>query len=81
MVSRDSSNFIWQLALILIGTIIVLLIINGIDATLSYNNGSCKNCGGHYVFQTAVGHQYSTSYIYKCDKCGDLIEVTEYYGE
>lgn len=81
MVSRDSSNFTWQFALILIGIIIVLLIIDSIHSTSVYNDGNCKNCGGHYVFQTAIGHNYTTSYIYKCDKCGNLIEVSDYYGE
>ena len=81
MVSRDSSNFTWQFALILIGIIIVLFIIDSIHSTSVYNDGICKNCGGHYVFQTAIGHNYTTSYIYKCDKCGNLIEVSDYYGE
>lgn len=40
-----------------------------------YNNGVCKVCGGHYEYQQAVGHYYFTDYIYKCDKCGNVIEV------
>lgn len=81
MVSRDSSHITWQFVLIVIGILIVLLILNSIHSTSLYNDGNCPNCGGHYIFQTAVGHHYTTNYIYKCDKCGDLIEVAEYYGE
>lgn len=32
-------------------------------------------CGGHYQYQQAVGHQYLTTYIYRCDKCGKIVEV------
>jgi len=39
-----------------------------------WNNGYCE-CGGHFEYEQAVGHQYSTSYIYKCDSCGKHIEV------
>ena len=39
-----------------------------------WNNGYCE-CGGHWEYEQAVGHQYSTSYIYRCDNCGKRIEV------
>lgn len=41
-----------------------------------WNNGYCE-CGGHFEYEQAVGHQYRTSYIYKCDSCGRRIEVWE----
>lgn len=41
-----------------------------------WNNGYCE-CGGHFEYEQAVGHQYRTSYIYKCDSCGKRIEVWE----
>lgn len=41
-----------------------------------WNNGYCE-CGGHWKYVQAVGHQYHTSYIYKCDKCGKHIELWE----
>lgn len=39
-----------------------------------WNNGYCE-CGGHFEYEQAVGHQYRTSYIYECDSCGKHIEV------
>ena len=42
----------------------------------AWNNGRCE-CGGHFEYEQAVGHQYSTSYIYKCDSCGKHIEIWE----
>lgn len=44
-----------------------------------YNNGIHKNCGGHWVYESAVGHYYSTNYIYHCDKCGTVHEFKEKY--
>lgn len=44
-----------------------------------YNDGICKECGGHYEYVESVGHKHSTSYIYKCDKCGHRIETYELY--
>ena len=41
-----------------------------------WNNGYCE-CGGHFEYEQAIGHQYSTSYIYKCDSCGKHIEVRQ----
>ena len=81
MVSRNSSKEDGVIVLILVGILIVWLILNNIHSTSLYNDSNCPKCGGHYVFQTAVGHHYTTSYIYKCDNCGDLIEVSDYYGE
>ena len=40
-----------------------------------YNNGYCP-CGGHYEYVESVGHRYSTTYIYSCDKCGHKIELS-----
>ena len=44
-----------------------------------YNDGICKECGGHYEYVESVGHKHNTSYIYKCDKCGHRIETYELY--
>ena len=41
-----------------------------------WNNGYCE-CGGHFKYEQAVGHQYRTSYIYTCDGCGKHIEIWE----
>jgi len=45
-----------------------------------WNNGYCE-CGGHWKYEQAVGHQYMTTYVYKCDECGNRIEVSKYYQE
>lgn len=56
-------------------------IVSGINATTAneerakYNDGVCKACGGHYVYEQAVGHRYSTSYLYRCDGCDAIIEI------
>lgn len=43
--------------------------------TNEYNDGKCPYCGGTFVYDTAVGHKYSTNYIYVCDTCGRSIEL------
>lgn len=55
---------------------------NACEATLSektYNNGIHEGCGGHWVYETAVGHRYSTYFIYNCDKCGETVELYNKY--
>lgn len=46
-----------------------------IHNSITFNDGKCVNCGGRYVYQQAVGHEYSTYYIYKCEQCGKMVEV------
>lgn len=46
----------------------------------TWNNGYCE-CGGHYEYGQAVGHAYRTSYIYKCDKCGKVVEFYKVMDE
>lgn len=65
---------------IVIAILIVLFIVESCIGADKYNNGICKLCGGNYVFQNAVGHRWSTDYVYVCDKCGNLIEVSTYYN-
>ena len=74
----------------LIGIIVVLasltLLVVGLvrcgrnKDTAAWNNGYCA-CGGHWRYEQAVGHQYGTSYIYKCDECGTRIEIGRYEEE
>lgn len=66
---------------ILILILIVIFIISRACSSARYNNGICKICGGHYVYQQAVGHRYETNYIYRCDKCGHTIEVDDVFPE
>lgn len=60
---------------------IILLIAAGLRACsrsvdeVEYNHGVCQECGGHLEYEQAVGHQYFTSYIYRCAKCGRRIEL------
>ena len=71
----------WSFIVICIVILIILWFIESIAGSNIYNNGICKNCGGHYIFQNAVGHHSFTDYVYKCDKCGNLIEINTYYKE
>lgn len=65
--------------------VIILAIVLALLADISverakieeYNNGVCKQCGGKYEFFQAVGHQYSTAYVYKCRQCGKMLELSE----
>ena len=66
---------------ILILILIVIFVISRACSAVRYNNGICKICGGHYVYQQAVGHRYETNYIYRCDKCGHTIEVDDVFPE
>ena len=76
MYKRDSfdAKLIGILAILLV----IIWVINSCTSTNAYNNGICTKCGGHYVYQQAVGHRYTTDYIYICDKCGDMITINYY---
>lgn len=41
-----------------------------------WNDGHCE-CGGTWVYEQAVGHYYSTEYLYHCDRCGKVIELSD----
>ena len=40
-----------------------------------WNNGCCDECGGKWVYEQAVGHQYTTQYLYHCEDCGNVIAI------
>ena len=68
--------------IMLIICIIAIFTIHSCGAIMSattYNDGVHKGCGGHWVYETAIGHQYTTSYIYHCDKCGITVELNDRY--
>ena len=68
--------------IIIIICIIIIFIMNSCEATLSeetYNNGIHEGCGGHWIYENAIGHRYSTNFIYHCDKCGTVMEFSEKY--
>lgn len=67
-------------AIIICATVFALAKCEAAKKAAVWNNGYCE-CGGHWRYEQAVGHQYRTSYIYKCDECGNRIEVSKYYQE
>ena len=76
-------KFELKVDLMILGICIVLIFILNIYASISsvntYNNGIHKDCGGHWVYENAVGHRFSTNFIYHCDKCGTIVELSEKY--
>lgn len=76
---RRASDIPWQFIALLILLIIIVLFIQSCASNNLYNNGICRICGGNYEFYQAVGHQYFTNYLYKCNKCGNIIEVNQHY--
>ena len=47
----------------------------------AWNCGYHEYCGGRWKYEQAVGHRYSTNYIYVCDKCGMRHEFYNYFKE
>ena len=74
-----SSHMPWLFTVLLLLLVLIVLFISSCNSSNTYNNGICKLCGGHYKFFQAVGHQFFTNYLYKCDKCGNIIEVNQKY--
>jgi len=76
-------KFELKVDLMILGICIVLIFILDIYASISsantYNNGIHKDCGGHWVYENAVGHRFTTNFIYHCDKCGVVVELSEKY--
>lgn len=58
---------------ILLALALVMHIASSIHDDSVWNYGYC-DCGGQWVYQQAVGHRFSTCYIYECDKCGTIHE-------
>lgn len=40
-----------------------------------WNYGHCPVCGSEWEYEQAVGHYYSTHYVYVCKECGKRIEI------
>lgn len=76
---RTSDNIYWQIMPLSILLIIIVWFIASCSSSNAYNNGICKICGGNYEFYQAIGHHYTTNYLYECDKCGNIIEVNQHY--
>ena len=78
---RNNTDFTTYI-IIFIFLMILLFITRVCSVTTStkiYNNGIHEGCGGHWVYDTAVGHRYTTNFIYQCDKCGITVELSEKY--
>jgi DNA-directed RNA polymerase subunit RPC12/RpoP len=63
--------------LVIIGVIIGCIIIGEIHDNKKWNNGHCPVCGSEWEYEQAVGHYYSTDYVYVCNNCGRRIEIGE----
>lgn len=61
------------IAILIVGWFIINMI-----SDAQYNNGRCS-CGGTFQYEQAIGHRYETRYLYICDKCGRMIEISQYY--
>ena len=77
---RRNNNTNLGVIAILVGILALLMIINSIISADNFNNGICRVCGGQYEFKNAVGHKYTTEYVYVCKQCGNLITTTSYYN-
>ena len=62
--------------LTLIVICLVILFICWLGDGTAWNGGHCS-CGGNWVYKEAVGHRYTTDYIYECDSCGRMHEFME----
>lgn len=78
MSKHSDSGIELKIDLIIMGTLLVLVFIASGCENNEYNGGIHKGCGGTYIFQQAIGHKYSTSYLFKCDKCNETLEVADY---
>lgn len=79
----DTDDFLFEgisaiiIFLILIACIIVGLIFDGKRDDKLWNDGHCPTCGAEWEYEQAVGHRYSTHYIYMCPECESRIEIGE----
>lgn len=76
---RRTSDIPWQFIALALLLCAIIWFITSCNSSNAYNNGICKICGGNYKFYQAIGHKYTTNYLYKCEKCGNIIEVNQYY--
>lgn len=61
--------------LFLIALIIIGVIVDNKHDDKLWNQGRCPKCGSEWEYEQAVGHRYSTHYIYMCPECGKRIEI------
>lgn len=73
---EDALIYVLALAVIVVPVGIIILILANKDIN-NWNDGY-HSCGGKWEYVQAVGHQYDSDYIYKCDRCGDIEEFDIY---
>lgn len=79
MLKDSRHEFITLIMIILVIIVIIagIIIIGTNRDNKLWNNGHCPVCGSEWEYEQAVGHYYSTSYMYVCNKCGKRIEIVE----
>ena len=73
----DFNIIAWSIFIVCVFILVVTFICNFImnsNEKKKWNDGYCS-CGGKWEYEQAVGHYYSTHYIYVCDTCGKRIEL------
>ena len=91
IISNMNTKKIWLKILVFIITTSIIAglfsfgLIQEADSDIkTWNYGICTECGdGHYEFISASSHGRGASttnyYYYKCDSCGNVIEVKHLY--
>lgn len=77
---RDYLGYI--IAIIVVTLLCVAMLFGLYTCTITndeklWNDGHCDVCGGTWEYEQAVGHKYSTAYIYVCDNCNKRIEISK----
>ena len=89
MLREKFEDNIELIAGIVISTVLIVILIVGVTIGLKYerkvwNDGYCS-CGGHWEYVDSESQLHktkdtfwtSTSYIYKCDRCGKMYKFSE----
>ena len=74
---RDDPFDFTPIAITILVVILVIIIPLSCAETKRWNDGVHIGCGGHWQYEQAVGHMYTTSYMYVCDKCGTRTTFAE----
>lgn len=69
------------IAILCVLLFIGMFVVHDNKGVSDYNGGVCKLCGGHCVYDTTIGHVYTTEYIYICNNCGNMLHVGTYMGK
>lgn len=61
---------------------IILVLVSGLviySDTTRWNDGVCHECeSGRYEEYAISSNRYGPVYVFKCDACGSVIEMTDY---